>query len=169
MPHSYNPTSYRSVTISSSGGADPIQPEFRFRASVGMPSCGLLPNTHYLRLPHAHPERPEGMLSSNPYRHFVSLCLAFLLPLMLVAGLTGCGPASSNNEPSLGPNASMDGPPLSKQGSSPRTDAITLTANPISPASVNGLGSEAGSGTIPGGDNPRRLSVVLSDPGHPVE
>jgi hypothetical protein len=91
------------------------------------------------------------------------------LSLMLLAGLAGCGPASSDNAPNLGPHASMDGPSLSKQGPSPRTDAFTPAASPVSLASVNGTVSASGTGTVPGGDNPHAVPVLSSEPGHPVD
>ena len=97
------------------------------------------------------------------------LRLAPLLNLMLLTGLAGCGPASSDNVPSLGPNASVDGPPLSKQGPSPRNDAIIPAANPVSLVSVTGPGSASGTGTVPGGENPHAVPVRSSEPGHPVD
>jgi hypothetical protein len=60
------------------------------------------------------------------------------LSLMLLAGLADCGPASSANVPSLGPNASLDEPSLPTQAPSLRTDAFTSVANPVSLASLNG-------------------------------
>ena len=55
-------------------------------------------------------------LSAHPSRLSLRLrCpqLALLLSLMLFAGLSGCGPASSDNAPNLGPRASVAGLPLS--------------------------------------------------------
>ena len=92
-------------------------------------------------------------------------CLAMLVTLMLLTGLAGCGPASSDNTPSLGPNASMDGPSLSKQGSSPRNDAFTSAASPVSLASANGTGT----GTVSQGDSSHAVPVIPPEPGHPVD
>ena len=96
-------------------------------------------------------------------------CLTMLLSLMLLAGLAGCGPASSDNAPSLESRASVDGPSLSKQGPSPRNEPFTQAASPLSLASVNGTGSAAGTGIVPGGDNAQAVPVLSSEPGHPVE
>jgi len=96
-------------------------------------------------------------------------CLALLLSLMLLAGLAGCGPASSDNVPNLGPNASVNGPSLTKQDSSPRNDAVTPAASPVSLASVNGTGAASGTGTVPRGENSQPVADLPSAPGHPVE
>jgi len=99
-------------------------------------------------------------------------CLAMLLSLMLLAGLAGCGPASSDNAPSLESRASVDGPSLSKQGPSPGNNPltpITQAASSLSLASVNGTGSASGTGIVPGGDNAQAVPVLSSEPGHPVE
>ena len=53
-------------------------------------------------------------LSAHPSRSSLRLLcpqLALLLSLMLFAGLSGCGPASSDNAPNHGPRASIAGPP----------------------------------------------------------
>jgi hypothetical protein len=81
--------------------------------------------------------------------------LAMLLSLMLLAGLAGCGPASSDNAPSLGPNASVGRTTLSKQSPLPGNNPLTPVSQAVSPvalASVNGTGSASGVGTVPGGD-----------------
>jgi hypothetical protein len=109
-----------------------------------------------------HLERLEDMRPSR-------LCLAMSLSLMLIAGLAGCGPASSDNAPNLVPRASMDGPPLSKQGPSPHNDAFTPAASPLPFASVNGTGSASGTGTVPGVDSPHAGPVLASEPGHPID
>jgi hypothetical protein len=113
----------------------------------------------------APPERSEDMRTSRS-------CLALLLSLMLFAGLAGCGPASSDNAPSLGPNVSVGGPSLSKQGPSPRNDSFTpftSAASPVSLASVNGTGSASGTERVPGGDSPHAVPVLSSEPGPPVD
>jgi hypothetical protein len=108
------------------------------------------------------PERSEDMPSSLP-------CLGLLLSLMLLAGMAGCGPASSDNAPNLGPSASVNEPSLSTKGPSPRNGAVTPAMSPSSLASVNGTGSSSGTGTVPGGDSPHAVPVLSSEPGHPVE
>jgi hypothetical protein len=115
------------------------------------------------------PERSEDMHPSRPCLRLLSPHLVLLLSLLSLAGLAGCGPASSDNGPSLGPNASVGGPSLSKQGPSLRNDAFTSAASPVSLASVNGAGSASGTGTVPGGDSPHAVPVLSSEPGHPVE
>ncbi|MEI8016397.1 MAG: hypothetical protein WCH20_16365 [Nitrospira sp.] len=98
--------------------------------------------------------------------------LVLLLSLTLLAGLSGCGPASSDNASNLGPNVNVGGPPLSMQRPSPGNNPltpVTQAASPVSFASVNGTGSASGMGTVPGGDNPHALPVLSSEPGHPVD
>ncbi len=115
----------------------------------------------------APPERSEDMHPSRP----CLLCprLALLLSLMLLAGLAGCGPASSDNAPSLESRASVSGPPLSNQGPSPRNNPFTPAASPLPLASVNGTDATSGKGTVPGGDSPHAVPVLSSDPAHPVD
>jgi hypothetical protein len=117
----------------------------------------------------APPERPEDMRPSRPCLRLLCSHLALLLSLTLLAGLAGCGPASSDNAPNLGPSASVDGPSLSKQASSPRNDPFTPAASPLPLASVNGTDSESGTGTVSGGDSPLAVPVLSSEPGHPVD
>ena len=120
----------------------------------------------------AQPERPAAMPPSGPCLRLLCRRLGLLVSLMLLAGLAGCGPASSDNAPSLESRASVDGPSLSKQGPSPRNDAftpVTPAASPVSLASANGMGSAAGTGTVPGGDSPHAAPALSSEPGHPVD
>jgi len=95
--------------------------------------------------------------------------LALLLSLMLFAGLAGCGPATSDNAPSLESRAGVGGPPLSEQGPSPRNDPFTPAASPVPLALVNGTGSASGTGTVPSGDSLHAVPVLSSEPGHPVD
>lgn len=132
----------------------------------------------------------EGAMQSAPVLQITSVCRAFslyslttrpltlplsqqrlalLLSLILLAGLVGCGPASSDHAPSLGPSASVDGPSLSKEDSAPGTDAFTPTASPLPLASVNGTGFASGPGTVPEGDNLHAMPVLTSESGHPVD
>ena len=115
------------------------------------------------------PERSEDMHPSRPCLRLLCPHLVLLLSLTLLAGLAGCGPASSDNPPNLGPRASMAGPSLSKQGPSPRNDPFTPAANPVPLASVNGIGAKSGMGTLPGGGSPHAVPVPSSEPAHPVD
>jgi hypothetical protein len=117
----------------------------------------------------APPERSEAMHPSRPCLRLLCSHLTLLLSLTLLAGLAGCGPASSDNAPNLGPSASVGGPLLSKQGPSPRNDPFTSAASPVPLALVNGPGAAAGTGTVPGGDSPHAVPVLASEPGHPVD
>ena len=74
------------------------------------------------------PERSVDMCPSRT-------CLALLLSLMLLTGLSGCGPASSDHAPNLELRASVGVPPLSEQGPSPRNDPVTPAASPLPRAS----------------------------------
>ena len=115
------------------------------------------------------PERSEDMRPSRPCLRLLCPRIRLLLSLMLLAGLAGCGPASSDNAPSLESRAGVGGLSLSEQGPSPRNDAFTPAANPLSLASVHGTGYASGTGTVPGGENPYAVPVLSSEPGHPVD
>ena len=111
------------------------------------------------------PERSEDMRPSR-------LCQALFLSLLLLAGLAGCGQASSDNGLNLGSRASVDGPPLSKQGppsgNSPLTP-VTPAASPVPLVSVNGTGSASGTATVLRGENAHAVPVPSSEAGHLVE
>jgi hypothetical protein len=112
------------------------------------------------------------MRPSRPCLRVLYSHLVLLLSLMLLAGLAGCGPASSDNAPNLGPSASVGGPPLSTQGPSPRNapfTSVTPAASPVPLASGNETGAASGMGTVPGWDSPPAVPVLSSEPGHPVE
>ena len=104
----------------------------------------------------------------RPCLRLLSPHLVLFLSLMFLAGLAGCGPGSPDNAPSLESRASVGGPLLSKQGPSPNNDAFTSATSPMPLSSVNGTGSESGTGTVPGGDSPHVVPVLSSEPGHPV-
>lgn len=98
--------------------------------------------------------------------------LAMLLSLMLLAGLSGCGPASSDNAPNLGSNASVSGQPLSKQSPSPGNNTLTLSTHvaisaPL--ASGNETGAASGKGTVSVGDSPQAIPVSSSKPAEVLE
>ena len=98
--------------------------------------------------------------------------LALLLGLMFLAGLAGCGPASSDNAPSLGPRASVGAPFLSKQGPSPGNNPLTpatQAASPVPLALGNEAGVASGKETVPGGDSPPAVPVPSTQPADPVE
>jgi len=90
--------------------------------------------------------------------------LAMLLSLMLLAGLTACGPASSDNAPNLGPRANVGGPPVSKQGQLPRNDSFPQAANPAPLVPGNETGTMSGSRTVSGVDNPQARPSPSSKP-----
>jgi hypothetical protein len=119
------------------------------------------------------PERPQGM--SLLRRSLFLVCPLLMLPLslMLLAGLAGCGPAPSDNAPTLDPRASQGEPPLSQNNPPPRTDLIasaTSSAKP-SPAPLvleNGNGSLPGKGTVSGGDSPPAAPSSSTKPVTPL-
>ena len=100
---------------------------------------------------------------------FALRCFLVAAGCSLLVGLAGCGPASSDNVPSLESRTSVSGPPLSKQGPSPRNDPFSPAASPVPLASVNGTDSVSGKGTVPGGDSPHAVSVPASEPAPPVD
>ena len=72
------------------------------------------------------PERPEGMRPSRPFLLLICPRLALPMSLMLLAGLAGCGSASSDNAPTLGPRASVGELPSSQKNPPPRTEPLRL-------------------------------------------
>ena len=98
--------------------------------------------------------------------------LTLLLCLMLLTGLAGCGQTSSDNAPNPGPRVGVGVPPLSKQGPSPGNNPltpITPAASPVPLASINGISSALGEGTVSGGANPHAGPVPSAKAGHPIE
>jgi hypothetical protein len=88
-----------------------------------------------------------------------------LMSLMFLAGMTGCGPASTDNATTLGSRAS--------QGE-PRTDLLASAASsaPASPAplvSENGNGSLPGKGIAPVGDSPKAAPAPSTEPVNPMD
>jgi len=88
--------------------------------------------------------------------------LAILLSLMLLAGLAGCGPASSDNAPSLESRARVGGPAARGMG-----PGETTVLPPLS--SENGTSVVSGTGTVPGGKSSYAVPVLSSETGHPIE
>ena len=121
----------------------------------------------------APPERPEDMRPLRPCLCLLCPRLGLLVSLMLLAGLAGCGPASSDNAPSLESRASVSGPSVSKQSPLPGNNPLTPVSQAVSPvalASVNGTGSASGVGTVPGGDKlpvPSIPDSIAKDIGSP--
>ena len=153
-------TTNRAFSMSSSGG--PIRLDSASDTASKQRHPGVDRSSSPITVPR---ERSEDMHLSRSY-------LAILLSLVLLAGLAGCGPASSDNAPNLGPRASVNGPAAAKQNASPSNNSstqATQAASPDSIASVNGTGSASGMGAVPGGDSSHAVSVVSSEPEHPVE
>ena len=117
-------------------------------------------------------ELSEDMHPSQTYLHLLPPRLRLLLSLVVLAGLTGCGPASSDNAPNLESRASVSGPSLSKQSASPSNNSstpATQASSPVPLASSNGTGSASGMGAVPGVGSSHAVSVLSSQPEHPVE
>jgi len=87
----------------------------------------------------APPERSEAMRSSRS-------CLALLLSVIFLAGLAGCGPASSDKPPNLESRASVGGPASRGTGQEGKTGITPIPSG-------NETGSASGKAPFPGGDN----------------
>ena len=110
-------------------------------------------------------EQPRGRSS----RLFALCCGLVAAGCSLLIGVPGCGPASSDNAPSVETRANVGGPPLSKQGPSPGNDPFTPVASHVSLASGNETGTASGKGIVPGGDSPHAVPVPASEPAPPVD
>jgi len=96
-------------------------------------------------------------------------CHRLLCPhlLLLLAGLAGCGPASSDNAPGVELRASVSKPPLSEQGPAPGINPLTpVTAATANPGS---LASENGTGAVDGLVEPARMANELASPNVALE
>jgi len=146
----HNLTTNHAVSMSSSGG--PI----RLNSASDMSPQQQHPCVDSSQTPISMPcQQSKDMRLSRSY-------LAIFLSLILLAGLAGCGPASSDNAPSLESSASGDGPAARGTGQGGKQFVPPL-------ASDNRTGSASGTGTVPGGENPHGLPVLSSEPGHLVE
>jgi hypothetical protein len=124
-----------------------------------------------------HKSAVKQIVSSEQPRDWSAWLFAlrcWLVPVgcSLLVGLAGCGPASSDNAPSLEPRASVGGAPLSKQsplpGNMPLTP-VTPAASPLPLASGNETGTVSGKGIVPGGDSPHAAPVPSSKPADVLE
>ena len=75
------------------------------------------------------------MCPSRPCLRVLCPRLAWCLSLLLLVGLSACGPAPSDHAPSLEPRASLGGPsesqPASQNSPSSRNNPVTPAANPV--------------------------------------
>lgn len=120
------------------------------------------------------PERSEGMHLSRPFLLPVCLCQALPMSLLLLAGLAGCGPAPSDNAPTLDPRSNQGEPPLSQKNPPPRTDpfasaASSATASLVPLASENRTGSLPARGTVPVGDSSKAALASSTKPANPMD
>ena len=95
------------------------------------------------------------------------------MSLLLLAGLAGCGPAPSDNAPTLDPRASQGEPPLSQKNQPSRSDLIasatsSATASLVPLASDNRTGSVPAKGTVPVGDSPKAAPASSAKPVNPM-
>jgi hypothetical protein len=105
-------------------------------------------------LPATH-ERSKDMCPSRS-------CLALLLGLMFLAGLAGCGPASSDNAPNFESRASVDGPEYRPEarGTGRGEKIIPLIA------SGNETVSTSGRGAARGGESLLAAALTSSNPAY---
>ena len=124
-----------------------------------------MPPVSAQRIVFVPPERSENMRPSRSR-------LALLLSLTLLAGLAGCGQASSDSAPSLESRVGVGGPPLSKPSPSPGNNPltpVTPAASPVPLASGDKPGIPSGKETVPGGDRPLAVPLPSSQPADSVD
>lgn len=73
----------------------------------------------------------SNMRPSPPFRRLLYPRSVWFFSLILLAGWSGCGPATSDHAPNLQPHASLGAPSVSQQNRSPLKDSFTPTANPV--------------------------------------
>ena len=73
------------------------------------------------------------MALSRPCLRLLCPHLVLLLSLLLLAGLAGCGPASSDNAPGVKSRASVSKPPLSADGTGLETWAQSAPPGTVDP------------------------------------
>ncbi len=99
---------------------------------------------------HSTPARKTFSMYSLTTRHFAAhpsrSCTAMLLSLMLLAGLAGCGPTSSDNAPSFESRASVGGPAARGAGQAEKG------SKPLAASGIE-TGFVSGKNRVPGGDN----------------
>lgn len=118
--HSRLDISNRALITSSSAG-----PAVRYRASAAAPLTQTSPDPPS----HAPPERSEDIRSLRPCLRVLCPRLAWCLSLLLLVGLSACGPAPSDHAPSLGgPSESQ---PASQNSPSSRNNPVTPASNPV--------------------------------------
>lgn len=89
--------------------------------------------------PMAFPQDPSRSLShpvtpSRPCLRLLCPHLVLLLSLLLLAGLAGCGPASSDNAPGVESRASVNKPPPSADGTGLETWAQSAPPGAVDPS-----------------------------------
>ena len=114
------------------------------------------------------------MRLSRPSLFPVCPCLALPMSLLLLAGLAGCGPAPSDNAPTLGPRASQGEPPLSQKNQPSRTDPLasatsSAKTSPAPLASENRTGSVPARGTVLIEDSPKATPASSTKPVNPMD
>lgn len=145
----HNLTTTRAFSMSSSSGSIRLSP-----------ASDTVPQQWHPRMDCSQPpittssERSEDMPSSQP--SLLPLRFRLLMSLVILAGLAGCGPASSDNAPGQESHASGSRPPLSKQTPSPSNNSSTPATQAASRVPLlpgNETGAAAGMGTVQAVDN----------------
>ena len=106
------------------------------------------------------------MSSSRPGLRLLCPHLLLLLSLPLLAGLAGCGPASSDNAPGIESRARVSKLPLSEQGLAPGSNPLT-SATPV--ADPGSLASKNETGATDGQVVPAWMANELASPNVALE
>ena len=75
--------------------------------------------------------RLSNMRPSPPFRRLLYPSSVWFFSLILLAGWSGCGPATSDHAPNSQPHASLGAPSVSQQNRSSLHNSFTPTANPV--------------------------------------